>query len=209
MQNTKTDCIKSCLGLAVEIIDDFTGKRAEDENIRVWIENEAPCIRKNKEYYVFVNLGQDSVVLRIEGKIYRSREIKINAKEYREKVLQVRLLRKQFYSHSLSMLPVEARGEALEGIYISSESSKNPYRLIRSCEKGDKEIFIYHPGNEEIEGASLLIKDRVRQNAELFEVERSAGEGKMAYLLKVPLAGSYKKTEAFIYRVFTEKTGEV
>lgn len=203
MENIWCDRIKNNAALIVSPSDCITGKSIRGSNLKVWIENEAPAIKKNDGYFIFMNLKQKDFFLKIEGDIYKKKEIKIDEKileKYSGEIMTVRLTPDRNYPMPPNIIPVEGMGEDL---YTDSEMINNPYRLIQSYESGKNEILIFHPEDICIEGSTLLIKNTETDEREIFKIKcRMEEKGQWTYLINEPLKSSYGRVESIMYSVF-------
>lgn len=206
MENILFDCIKNNVSLIVFPLDGITGKSIRGGNLKVWIENEAPAIKKQEGYFIFINLKQRDFILKIEGEIYRRQEIKIDRKKLEEcsgEIMRVRLIPNHNYPMPPNIIPIEGIGEDGTFLYTHSEMIKNPYRLIQPYESGNNEISFFHPGDVNMEGSALLIKNRETNEREIFKTgSRIEEKGQWTYLVNEPLKGSYGRVETVLYRVF-------
>lgn len=205
MEDILRDCIKRNIGLIVSPLDGITGKNIRGDNIRVWIENEAPAVKKQDGFFVFTNLKQSEFILNVEGSIYEKQEIKMDRRkteEYSGKIMEIRMAPNRNYPLPPNLVLLGENGD----IYTEREIMENPYRLIRSYESGEKEISFFHPKDVSMEGKSFLIKSINTDDAEIFKTgSRLEESGEWTYSLNEPLRASYERVESVIYSVYERR----
>lgn len=191
-------------------IDDFNNKPIIGDKIHVWIEGEKPAVRKQEGYHVFVNLRQKSFVLHLEGEFYHKQKIWLDEeklKQYRQETLKVRMVPNRCYPISPNTTCVEGKARENCIIQIYSEENGNPYKLLYTYEKGSRQIGIYHYGDINIEGKTLLIKNKSDEQYEFVEIEGKREEENMVtYNIRYPLEHTYKKIGTILYPVYRIKT---
>lgn len=210
MASTHKDYIKLGVSLVVTPIDDFNNKPIGQSKLRVWIEGEKPAIQKQEGYYVFVNLKKKNFVLHLEGDIYCHQEILLDEaklKEYEQDALKVRMIPNHCYPMSPDTTCIEGKASPDVTIQIYSEEHANPYKLLYTYEKGSKQMSIYHPNDINIEGKTLLIKNKNDTQGEFVQIEGKREEERaVVYNIRYPLDNEYKKIGAILYPVYTIQT---
>jgi hypothetical protein len=193
----------------VAAIDDFNNKPISRNQLHVWIEGEKPAIQKEEGYYVFVNLRRTEFVLNIEGGLYHRKEISIDStklSQYKGKVLKVRMFPNRSYPIPQNTTCIEGKAEKNSVVLAYSETYANPYKLLYSYQSGETQISIFHPEEADIEGKTMLIKNKEETQAEFFKAEEKQEDEKAVYSLGEPLSHAYKKIGTVIYPVYTMET---
>lgn len=208
------ETIKINSSLVVMAMDDFTGKAIENQNVRVWIEGERPCVVKQGGYRIFTNLKEEDFVLKIVGGQYLYQEILFTREklsQYAGRIFKIRMLPNRCYPIPSDTTIVEGMGKPHAEYIAYCREAFSPYKLLYTYEKGMDEISIFHPAHVDIEGKSLFICTKDSEEMEFFMVEGKQEGETTAYLLEQPLEREYKKIGTMIYpsyRILTDEQGK-
>lgn len=208
------ETIKIKSSLVVMAMDDFTGKAIENQNVRVWIDGERPCVVKQGGYRVFTNLKEEDFVLKIIGGQYLYQEILFPREkllQYAGRVFKIRMLPNRCYPIPSDTTIAEGMGKPHTEYIAYCREAFSPYKLLYAYEKGMDEISIFHPAHVDIEGKSLFIGTKDSEEIEFFMVEGKREGEAPAYLLEKPLSKAYKKIGTMIYpsyRILTDEQGK-
>ena len=214
MGNGCKDHIQIGVSLVVVAMDDFNNKPISGNKLRVWIEGEKPAIQKEEGYYVFVNLQRKEFIVNLEGGLYYKQQIFIDEKklsQYEGKIVKVRMIPNRSYPIPKNTTCIEGKAKANQVIWAYSVACSEPYKLLYEYPKGEEQISIFHPEDMDIEGKTLVIRDKNETQTEFFKVEEKKEEEKLLYRIERALNNGYKKIGTVIYPVYTietDKNGE-
>lgn len=214
MGNRCEDRIGIRVSLVVAAIDDFNNRPISGSKLRVWIDGEKPAIQKEEGYYVFANLQRTEFVLHLEGGLYHKQEIHIedvNSPKYAGKIVKVRMQPNRSYPIPQNTTCIEGKAAKNSTILAYSEKYGEPYKLLYAYKAGETDINIFHPDDMDIEGRTLLIKNKDETQIEFFHVNEKKEDENKLYSIGEPLTYAYKKIGTTIYPVYTietDKNGE-
>ncbi len=196
------ECVSMNVSLVVTAIDDFTNKPISGSTIRVWIDGENPSIPKQEGYYVFVGLRRKMVTVNLEGGMYYKQSITIDTEQYQDKVLKLRMIPNRSYPIPYNTTCVSGTDMPGSKLFAYQEKMPIPYKLLYNYEKADSEIAIFHPEEIDIEGKTLLIREKGKDKGELFAISELTDGEKRRYTLVNQLSKSYKKIGTTIYPLY-------
>lgn len=195
------------VSLVIMLIDDMTDKVITDA-ARVWIEGEAPCIRKSEGYYVFTDLAGEWVSVRIRHGMYEQKIVETRVPREGEPYVmrKVRMTPGRCYHLSAGTGCVEGLAEPGARIHLFRREGEKGLKLLYDYGgKTEKYISIYHPADMQLEGKLLRIVEKNKSSAETFRILSKEGD---RYVLEDPLKRGYKKMETTIYPIYEAQTDE-
>lgn len=196
------------VSLVVMAIDDFTGKPILGSNVRVYIDGAAKAIKKSDGYHVFVNLNGPMVTVCAEGGQYspRSIECDLTASGEQYTLLKLRMIPNRSYPIPQNTTCIEGKAAPDSLIRIFCYDSASAYKLLFDYKKDtmseNRDIFIFHPDDLDMEGKLLYITDSEGENQELLRITGVADKENKKYVLEKSLSVSYKKIGTSLFSVY-------
>lgn len=198
---------KKRVSLVIVLIDDMTDK-VITEAARVWIEGQAACIRKAEGYYVFTDLPQGRVSVRIRHGMYEQKTVEAEIPQEGEPYVmrKVRMTPGRSYRLSGGISCVEGRAEPGSRIFLFCRQKEKGLKLLYDYGgKAERYISIYHPEDMQLEGKLLRIVGKNNHGGETFRILAKEDD---KYILEKPLKRGYKKIETTIYPIYETQTDE-
>ena len=201
------------VSLVVLAIDDFTDKPILGSNVRIYIEGEAPPIRKPDGHHVFVNLDKSLVTVHAVGGQYNPRSVQcqLNKDDEQYTFLKLRMIPNRSYPIPPNTTCIEGQAPPGSVIRIFCLDTAHAYKLLYDYQKGGVEtdnrvISIFHPDDVDMEGKLLCITDSDGQNQELIRITGVADKENKMYLLEKELSANYKKIGTSLFSVYETVT---
>lgn len=196
------DTVSFHVSLVVLPIDDFTGRPITGGQVRIFIPGQRPPVVKSDGYHVFANLQKPRVKVCCESALYtpRTEEIILSA-EKNPLVVKLRLSPNASYAVPPGATCVVGKAPPGRRIRFCSTDSADVYRLsgeyIHTGDASDT-LSIFNPKHRELEGKTMLIRDKNGQQ----EYLTVAGLKEDTYRLAEPLQHDYKKADAVLHPVY-------
>lgn len=205
-----SDSFTRKVSLVVMAIDDFTGKPILGSNIRVYIEGEAPAIRKSDGYHVFLNLNRPSVTVCAEGGQYNPciQECELTVSKDKYTLLKLRMVPNRSYPIPLNTTCIEGKAAPGSRIRIFCRDGSSAYKLLYDYKQDatgkneNRVIHLFHPDDLDLEGKLLHISDSEGRNREFLRITGVADKENRKYVLARELSVSYKKIGTSLYSVY-------
>lgn len=196
------------VSLVVLAIDDFTGRPILGSNIRVYIDGEAPAIKKSDGHHVFVNLHKPTVTVNAEGGQFNKRSIpcRLNTAGESYTFLKLRMIPNRSYPIPRNTTCIEGKAAPDSLIRIFCRDAASSYKLLynykKKDEKGDnRAISIFHPEDVDMEGKLLFITDSKGHNRELLRITGVVDKESKMYSVEKELSADYKKIGTSLFSV--------
>lgn len=204
------------VSLVVLVIDDFTGKTILGSNVRVYMDGEAPAIKKPDGHHVFVNLDKPVVTVHAEGGQFNPRSIpcRLNYNEEQYTFLKLRMIPNRSYPIPPNTTCIEGKAAPGSLIRIFCRDAANAYKLLYDYQKEETDnnrlLSIFHSDDVDMEGKLLSISDSKGENQESLRIMGIVDKENKTYLLEKELSTNYKKigTSLFsVYETVADKNG--
>lgn len=210
--------MKQTIGLCVECIDAFTNKVIEAEDISVTVNGCPPVVTKEKKYYLFQNVGQDTVMVDIISSLYekKSCQVCLAGMDSAAKQPDCRV-HTAFGIPVLSIVLYPGEGYVLPSGYTRRVCQAKPMEEIRVVKnretvfflaedyQGGDRIRLFMPGRQETERGYLRIESRHDGGYEDFAILEQGDS--LLYVMDRELQAQYEKGSR-LYELYCARADE-
>ena len=200
----RTEHIRKRVSLVVQVLDDVTNKMIYGSMLQVELESGEKPIQKSEGYYVFVNVQNPSVCLRITSHQFVPYEETIQLVDLNplEPLVKVRLKPNRFYPFPQSITCLEGKVRAGAQVRVLYQDTTEYLRLIRDYTgKQDTHLYIFNPSKQDLEGKWFQIVDSETDKKEDFDIGKLQKGSEDCYELSQVMEHSYQKHSSRIYPV--------
>ena len=200
----RTEHIRKRVSLVVQVLDDVTNKMIYGSMLQVELESGEKPIQKSEGYYVFVNVQNPSVCLRITSHQFVPYEKTIQLVDLNplEPLVKVRLKPNRFYPFPQSITCLEGKVRAGAQVRVLYQDTTEYLRLIRDYTgKQDTHLYIFNPSKQDLEGKWFQIVDSETDKKEDFDIGKLQKGSEDCYELSQVMEHSYQKHSSRIYPV--------
>ena len=204
----RTERIRKKVSLVVQVLDDVTNKMIYGSMLQVELESGEKPIQKAEGYYVFVNVQNPSVCLRIMSYQFVPYEETIQIADLNplEPIVKVRLKPNRFYPFKQSVTCLEGKVGAGGQVRVLYQDTTEYLRLLRDYTgKQDTHLYIFNPTKQDLEGKWFHVVDSETEQKEDFYIYKLRKEGEDCYELSQVMEHSYQKHSSRIYPVACTK----
>lgn len=195
------------VSLVIILIDDYSGKIIQSTDILIITETGKKPAQKREGYYIFTNLKEEIIHIRIEAQQFLNKRISVSLTELdeREPYIRIRLKPSRCYPFPKGITVLSGRTMPYAEVFLFSEEFPERERLLYDYEKGSCAIKIFNIHRRNLEGRYFYMWDCDSQNSEIAILKKCLSVNKEEYELGRPLKNDYKKSAAYILPIFEDQ----
>lgn len=208
------DNIHIQVSLVVQLVDDYTDQVLHGAGISIEVDGNRKPVRKADGFFVFTNLCEDRVLLRVNAPLYQEEihSVDLNRLDNKYCLIKLRLKPNRSYGLPKGTTCIEGKAEPRGQIFAYLPKSNAFCKLLfdakKKTENGVPVIKVYNPENMDLEERYLMLVNEEEKKEELIRIVRLIDKENGVYQMEDALKNDYKKIGSRLYLVATSTANQ-